>query len=88
MTPWHLRERLAAWLLRLLFGDSDKEWTEPEPKPVEEKLGPAEEGPLVGAEAASMFGARDPRPSPTGSDPPPRPLEGSAEERLARLRMR
>jgi hypothetical protein len=88
MTPFRLRARLRAlvrsYLFDLLFDDQDAKPEQVEPKPVEQA--PIEpDAPLISNEALGMI-APPRKPTPRASAPTP--LVGSAEERLARMRLR
>lgn len=93
MTPWGLRKRVRAWLFDKLVGEMLNdvgEAREPEPDvtaDVEHVEVMADGTPMLSDEARRMIADRAPEkePIPAVED---KPLTGSVEERLARLRLR
>lgn len=75
-----LGDKLVQWVL----GDSGLESSPT--APLVDKVEPApDDAPLLGPEASSMLAGTH---RSLDAEPPPPPLEGSAEERLAKLRLR
>lgn len=91
MTPWGLRKRLRAWLFDKLVGEMLNDVqveAEPEQVPdVEHVEVMSEDSPMLSDEAQRMIAERAPAKASIAPVEEP-PLQGSVEERLARLRLR
>jgi hypothetical protein len=91
MTPWGLRKRVRAWLFDKLVGEMLNDVqveAEPEPAPdVEHAEAMSDDAPMLSDEAHRMISVRAPAKESIAPVEEP-PLQGSVEERLARLRLR